>query len=224
MLRKAILPIKPAALALAGLVVHGLPSPAESAEVQMAGKLGQKALLVIDGAPPKWFEAGQRSGPVRLIRLEGDMAIVEVEGLPQQLRVGDAPVHVSGKTAPGGDERIVLTADEQGHYQQQGAIDGKSIRFMVDTGATSVVISEAAARTMGLKINRSQPVQINTANGSAMGYMVTFRQVQIGNVKLRDVEGVIIPKDMPFALLGNSFLKRVDMRQNAGQMTLEKRF
>ena len=195
-----------------------------STEVQLAGKLGQQALIVVDGAAPRWVRAGQSVGNVKLLGLDGETARVEVDGIRQTLRVGEAPVHVQGNAAPEGDERIVLTADEQGHYQHHGSIDGKAIRFMVDTGASSVVISEAAAKRMGLAVDRSQPIQITTANGAAIGYMVKFRQVQLGNVKMRDVEGVVIPKDMPFALLGNSFLKRFDMRQNAGQLTLEKRF
>ncbi len=193
-------------------------------DVQIAGKLGQKALMVVDGAPPKWMKPGQTIGTVKLLSLDGDKATVEVDGVRRTIRVGEAPVHVQGGPPSEGDERIVLTADQRGHYQHQGSIEGKSIRFMVDTGASVVVISDASARRMGLSVDRSRPVRVNTANGTALGYSVRFKQVQLGNVKMRNVEGVVIPRDMPYALLGNSFLKRFDMRQTAGQLTLQKRF
>ena len=65
---------------------------------------------------------------------------------------------------------------------------------------------------------------MNTANGQALGYLLTLNTVRIGDVEVQNVEAIVSPQSMPFVLLGNSFLTRFSMRRDSDQMVLERRF
>jgi aspartyl protease family protein len=162
---------------------------------------------------------------VKLLNTQGESAVIEVNGLRQTLQVGDAPVSV-GRGAPSGSggQRIVLTADGQGHFMPQGQINGKAVQFMVDTGATVVGIGETDARRINLNYEQGQRVRMNTANGTAVGYRIQLDSVRVGDVLVRNVDAVVTPQSMPYILLGNSFLTRFQMQRSNDQLTLERRF
>ena len=198
---------------------------ASAQSVALTGVSGSKALVVIDGAAPRFLSAGQSHQGVKLLNLQGESATVEVNGQRQTLRVGDAPVSV-GRAAPagGGGQRIVLTADARGHFLPPGQINGRAVQFMVDTGATSVALSEADARRINLKFENGQRVGVNTANGQVVAHLVRLDAVRIGDVTVYDVEALVTPQSMSYVLLGNSFLNRFQMQRQNDQLTLEKRF
>ena len=193
--------------------------------VALSGMSGSKALVVIDGSAPRFMSAGQTHQGVRLVSAQDDTAVIEIEGKRQTLRVGDAPVSV-GRMAPsgGGGQRIVLTADARGHFMPQGQINGKTVQFMVDTGATGIGIGEAEARRINLKFDQGQKVRLNTANGSANGYLIKLDSVRLGDVVVYDVAAIVSPQPMPYVLLGNTFLTRFQMQRTNDQLTLERRY
>ena len=198
---------------------------AAAQSVALSGVAGNKALLVIDGAAPRFLSPGQTHMGVTLVQTDGQSATVTIGGQRQTLRVGDAPVSVGSRGgAAGSGQRIVLTADAQGHFMPMGQINGKTVQFMVDTGATGIGIGEPEARRINLKYDHGQRVQINTANGSVVGHVIRLDHVRIGDVVVYDVQAVISPQPMPFVLLGNSFLTRFQMQRTNDQLTLEKRF
>jgi aspartyl protease family protein len=97
------------------------------------------------------------------------------------------------------------------------------MQFMVDTGATSVALGTSDAQRLGIDYQQGQPVRITTANGTALGWRVKLGSVRIGDVEVLDVDAVVGP-NMPFALLGNSFLSRFTMNRTSDMMVLERRF
>ena len=209
---------------LFGLVLTLAAGASWAQSVALSGVAGGKALVVVDGAPPRFLSVGQSLGGVKLLSLDGDAATVEVDGKRENLRVGGAPVSVGKGRAGGGGNRIVLTADPSGHFLPQGQINGKSVQFMLDTGATTVAMGAAEARRINLKFEHGQRVRLNTANGTATGYLIRLDSVRVGEVVIYDVEAVVSPQPMPFVLLGNSFLNRFQMQKMNDQMTLEKRY
>ncbi len=194
--------------------------------VALSGVAGGKALLTIDAAAPKFVSPGQTHQGVKLLNTQGDMAEVEIDGRRQTLRVGDAPVSVGRgvSSGAGGAQRIVLTADAQGHFMPSGQINGKAVQFMVDTGATQVVLSESDAKRINLKYQQAQKVQVSTANGVVVGYQMKLDSVKIGDAQVYGVSGIVLPQPMPYVLLGNSFLTHFQMQRSNDQLTLEKRF
>lgn len=211
---------------LAGLAFFLAAAPGVHAEsVALAGMLGGKALLVVNGTPPKTLAAGEAHEGVRLISTSGDQAVVEQSGRRLTLRVGDAPVNVGGSTASGGrGTRIVLNEGSGGHFLSAGQINGRAVQFMVDTGATTVAMSMQDAERAGIAYRIGQPVMLSTANGAVQGYRLRLGSVRLGDVEVYDVEAVVTPQPMPFVLLGNSFLSRFQMKRDSHLMTLDKRY
>jgi len=211
-------------LALAGLAL-GLSLPA-TAQVVLSGILGGRALLLVGASAPKAVAPGETFQGVRLLSLDKDSALLEQDGQRFTLRLGEAPVQVkpgSAAARPANGKRITLTSDSAGHFKSQGSINGQIMQFVVDTGATVVSIGRSDAERMGLAFLGGQPVQMQTANGTAQGWRIQLQSVRIGDVEVFDVEAVVTPMAMPVVLLGNSFLNRFQMHRVSDQMVLEKR-
>ncbi len=203
----------------------GLTSGSSLAQsVTLSGVAGTKALVVIDAAAPKFLNTGQTHQGVKLLSVQGETAVVEIDSQRQTLRVGDAPVSVGKPTGEVGAQRIVLTADSQGHFMPPGQINGRAVQFMVDTGATLVILSESDAKRINLKYEQGQKVRVSTANGGAVGYQVKLDSVKLGDAQVYAVPAIVLPQAMPYVLLGNSFLTRFQMQRQNDQLTLERRY
>jgi aspartyl protease family protein len=201
-------------------------SLAQAQSVTLAGMLGGKALVIVDGSAPKSVAVGESHKGVKLLSTDGDMAVVEVAGRKQTLRVGEAPANVGFSGGPGsaGGNKIVMSIGRGGHFFKQGQINGKSVELMVDTGATSVAMSVEEAKRIGLDYSGGRKVNVGTANGTTQGWVVTLSSVRIGDVEVSNVQGVVSVGAMPFVLLGNSFLNRFEMTRTGEQMVLLKRY
>ncbi|MDN4587046.1 TIGR02281 family clan AA aspartic protease [Xenophilus aerolatus] len=196
---------------------------AHAQSVTLTGSIGSRAILMVDGGAPRTVAPGETVQGVKLIAMQGEQAVVESGGKRLTLRM-DSPVSIGGAARSAGGTRIVLPVDSRGHFMTQGAINGRSVNFMLDTGATAVALSLADAQRIGLDYAKGQPVQINTANGVAGGWRVKLSSVRVGDVEVYDIDAIVSQQPMPFVLLGNSFINRFSMRRDADQMVLEKRF
>ena len=179
---------------------------------------------MIDGQP-RTLAVGAAAGDVRLVSVGNGSAVVEVKGQRLVLALGASPVSV-GSSAPaaGAGMRIVLTADSAGHFFTGGTINGKSVRFLVDTGATTVGIGQGEAERLGLDYRKGAPSYSGTAAGVVPVYHVSLGAVRVGDVQLYDVDATVLPSQMPFILLGNSFLNRFQMKRENDKLTLDKRY
>lgn len=190
--------------------------------VSLSGALGDKALLMINGAP-RTVAVGSTVQGVKLLSMAGGEAIVEVNGERQQLRLGGVQVSLGAAPVEGGGSRIVLPAGPGGHFFTQGSINGKAVVFIVDTGATSVTIAQSEADAIGLKYRDGQRVMMSTANGTVPAYRITLNSVRIGDVQVYNVDAIVAPASMTQVLLGNSFLTRFQMKRDNDTMTLDKK-
>jgi aspartyl protease family protein len=208
--------------AAAGLALAASGALAQS--VALSGSFGDKALLVIDGQP-RTLAVGASAGGVKLLGVGDGSATVEVKGQRLTLALGASPVSVgSSEPAPGSGARIVLTADAAGHFFTGGTINGKNVRFLVDTGATTVGIGQGEADRLGLDYKHGSSSLTGTAAGVVSVYHVSLSSVRIGDVQLYDVDATVLPSQMPFVLLGNSVLNRFQMRRENDKLTLDKRY
>jgi aspartyl protease family protein len=193
--------------------------------VALQGMMGSKALLIVDGTAPKMVGPGETHQGVKVLSTLGDQATVEVNGKRHTLRVGDAPASVGGSGASRSTgSRIVLTAGSGGHFYSQGAINGRAVNFVVDTGATSIALGMAEAQRLGINPKMGQLGRVGTANGDVTAIRVQLDSVRLGDVEVFNVEAVLLPSSMPHVLLGNSFLTRFQMTRNNDQMVLERRY
>src|SRR6266850_5177095 len=120
------------------LLLACLPAPA--AEVALIGVIGDKAaVLALDGGDPKTVKVGQKWNGITVIAVEKERATVEIDGKRRVLARGQ---HYRGEGGPGGSERqsVTLASDPAGHFFTDGAINGIPVRFLVDTGATTIAL------------------------------------------------------------------------------------
>lgn len=199
-----------------------LPSLGQS--VALAGLMGQRALLVVDGQAPKSITPGESHLGVKLVSVGEGQAVVEIKDKRHSLRLGEAPLSVGSSRDEGKGARIVLKAGSGGHFVTEGQINGKSARLMVDTGASLVALSAAEAEQLGLDYTKGQRAGMSTANGVVMGWILKLDSVRIGDVTVHGVDAVVMPQSMPYILLGNSFLGRFQMNRENDQLTLSRRF
>lgn len=113
---------------------------------------------------------------------------------------------------------VVLDADRQGHFVATGAINGRDVTFLVDTGATLVSVPEGLADRLGLE--RLAPIGLETAAGGVQGWLTRLDEVRLGEIVQHDVSAAISPARSDTVLLGMSFLRGLEMNQSDGQLRL----
>lgn len=207
--------------ALTALTLLGAGAHAQ--DVTLAGSMGAKALLVIDGQP-HMLSVGQSAMGVTLLQLSDGQAQVRRGGSTATLRLGAAPARLSGTPhAADAAQEIVLPVGLGGHFTSAGAINGRAVQFMVDTGATVVALSQAEAERIGLAWRDAPRTLTQTANGAVPVHRVNLNSVRIGEVEVAHIDAIVVPAPMPYVLLGNSFLARFQMRRDNDLLRLEKR-
>ena len=211
---------------LSGLwIILSLTAPARAAEINLIGVFGAKATLMVDGGKPRTLAVGETTPEkIRLLSIGADSAVIEIDGRRQTLRMGNQRI-----AAPRSDSaaaRVTLTGDSRGHFMTTAVVNGASMQFLVDTGATSVTISGDDARRANVKYSSADRRMIQTANGVVVGYGVKFDTVRVGEITLNNVDGMVMEGNSlgRHGLLGMSFLSRTDMRREGDQMLLVKRF
>lgn len=182
-----------------------------------------KAILTIDGAR-RVLKAGDTSPEgVKLVSTDTqeEQATVEVEGKPEVLRLG---VVISGFTSARRGS-VILYPERGGHFFADGLINGVSVRFMVDTGATTIAMSSAAASRIGLDYRKlGRPGAASTAGGFVRTYNLKLNTVQIGEITLHNVDAGVVEGNHPTEiLLGMSFLGQLDMKRDSEKMELTHR-
>jgi len=116
---------------------------------------------------------------------------------------------------------VVLQRNKFGHYLSSGKIEGQEVLFFLDTGATDVSIPEGVAKKIGLK--RGRPISVSTANGVVSVYSTMLQTVELGGIKLHNIEANINPHmSGQNILLGMSFLGELDFTQRGDQLSLHQ--
>ena len=194
---------------------------ASAASVNVVGLFPGKAVVSIDGAAPRTMAEGETTAGVKLVATSGDSATFVIDGKRQTLALGQ---YFAGQSSRGRTS-TTLVADGRGHYFTQGSINGATMTFLVDTGATLIVLSGEHASRLGIAYRRSPAGTANTANGQTVYYRVTLDTVKVGDIVLNNVEAAVIENGPAGpALLGMSFLSRTEMNRDGQNMVLTKRF
>jgi aspartyl protease family protein len=195
---------------------------ASAAEIALIGVIGRKAaVLALDGGDPKTVKLGQTWNGITVLEVEHDRATIQVDGEKHTLPLG---AHHRGTPAPLTQAAVVLPADGRGHIFAEGQVNGLPIRFLVDTGASMVVLPAADARRLGIDYLQAPKTRVQTAGGAIIAYLITLDRVKVGQIELNSVDGLVVEQGGAVALLGMSFLNRVEMRRNGDSMTLVRRF
>jgi aspartyl protease family protein len=195
---------------------------AAAADVALIGVIGDKAaVLALDGGDPKTVKLGQTWRGITVLSVERRQATIEIDGKRRVLQIGQ---HYRGSAEASSRQSVTLAADTRGHFFSEGAVNGVPVRFMVDTGATVVVLPASDALRLGIDYQRGELGVMQTASGAANGYLVKLDRVKIGGIELANVEAVVMEQGLGTALLGMSFLNRVEMKRDGQMMVLIRRF
>lgn len=190
---------------------------------------------------------------IRVVGLFSGAAVVSIDGQRHMLRIGQpgpqgiallaadsttATLRINGQTrqfgmqrdysdgfAPRQTTQVSIPRGAGGHYRVTGSINGQTVPFMVDTGATSVAMSSVQARRLGIDYRvTGAEVRATTASGQVAGYRVKLDRVKVGDLELANVDGLILEGSFPAeVLLGNSYLKRIRMVDQRSSLILESR-
>jgi aspartyl protease family protein len=180
---------------------------------------GQSADVVIGRGDPVTIEVGDTIEGVKVLKVDRDSAVLSIDGISKTLPlVADPSVgRVIGRTT------VTLSADARGQFSTTGAVNGQSVPFIVDTGATLTTLSRADASRVGLDYHHGKPAVAMTVNGMVRGWRVSLDSVRVGDVTVRDVDAIVVDNDaLPVGLLGMSFLDRFDMHRQGSTLVLRR--
>ena len=196
-----------------------------AADVTVVGLFPGKAVVVIDGASPRTISVGQKQpGGVTLISTGSSSAVLDIDGKRHTLDLGEHFAAPVGGTNGRVSNVLTLSADTGGQFWTLGQINGKTARFLVDTGASAVALPASAAQAMGIDYTKGQRGFAATAGGVVPTYRISLDAVTVGAITLYRIEATVFETGLDVALLGMSFLNRVEMKRDGAQMMLTKRF
>jgi len=225
-------------MALAAVLCAG---EAAATDVALTGLLGGKALLVVDGGAPRAVAVGKSTPEgVTLVAIVGDTATVDFDGRRYKLRLGGRLAKAGGASGGGARDgsgmsgeqarkilargvEIDLEANDHGQFIVGGEINGDSVRFLVDTGASAVSLGRADAHRLRLDVDRPPDGASQTANGVAKFWRVPLKWLKVGSLRFENVDAVVMENDMPYVLLGMNVLGRMEMRRDGARMKLRKK-
>lgn len=189
-------------------------------QIEAQALFPDRALLRINGQD-RLLRAGQRSPEGVLLR-GADTAGADLEFAGRTFRIKPGG-RAGGSFAPAPARQVWIARGADGMYGVDGQINGRAVRFMVDTGASNIAMNAAAAQALGVRFrNEGQAGAVQTASGIVKGYRVTLDEVRVGTLRAGQVEATVLDgPHPPQVLLGMSFLKRTRMRNEAGALVLE---
>ncbi len=197
-------------------------APAAATDVALIGVVpGKAAVLAIDGGNPKLVKIGRSWQGIRVISVDKQHAMVEIDGTQQRLPLGQ---HYRSGAPTSDRQKVVLAADPRGHFVVDGAVNGGRVRFILDTGATVIVLPGPDANRLGIDYRKGRQGRINTANGMTTAWGIQLDTVKVGDIELRNVDAVVVESGLEIALLGMTFLNRVEMKRDGSTMTLIRRY
>lgn len=194
-------------------------------QVTLQAILGKKVILNIDGGRQLLSLGEPALQGVRVLRIYSDYIDVEVDGQQRKLVLGSKDTVIS----PFKERQSVMVSiprDTQGMYTTVGSINGLTVDFLVDTGATTISMNSAHAQRLGIDYRlQGKKTVIQTASGVTEGYLVNLEKAAVGEISLNNVAAVVIEGQFPqHVLLGMSFLGQVEIQRSAGLMRLKKSF
>ncbi len=205
------------------IALLALCAPAWAVDVSVVALFPGKAMLVVDKGKPRTLRAGETYAGITLVSSTSEEAIISIDGKQQRLHIGEGIY--SALSVQNERSTVVLTPDKNGHFVTLGSINGASVRFLVDTGATMVSMSVEDARRAGVNYLAGERGYSQTANGVAPVYKVKLAKVTLGDITLQDIDGVVHENSaLPVVLLGMSFLGRLEMRRDGDSLTLTRRY
>lgn len=201
----------------------GLPSPLQAAaRVEVQALMADAALLRIN-EQQHLLRSGQRSPEgVLLVSADPRRAVVEIDGRRTELTLSQ---RIAGSFTATDQAEVRIERNAHRQYLTTIEINGRRTVALLDTGATSMAVSGAQARALGIDYRSGTPGQVSTAGGVFPAYRVQFEKVSVGGIAVSFVPATVIEGDYPeVVLLGMTYLQHVGMREDNGVMYLRQKY
>lgn len=192
--------------------------------LNVVGLFSGKALVSINGGAPQSIGAGQIKNGVKLISADSESATFMVDGKRQTFKMGQA-ASVASSAGSATNDPVNLYADQAGHFLGNLTINGASLKYLVDTGASSVAMNSGDAKFAKIDYEKGEKGMSSTANGVVQVYRVKLNTLKIGPIVLNNIDVAVIEGGSPpVVLLGMSALNRLDMKRDNSILTLTKKY
>lgn len=181
-----------------------------------------KAVVMIDDQR-RVLAVGESSPEgVKLVAADSKKATLEIDGERKEYAPGSA-ISLSFEKPEMLQEK--LYANERGMFLTVGSINGQSVRFLVDTGATTVAMNKAQAKKLGVRYRiEGEPATASTASGFVRSYRVRLKSVTMGKIRRNNVEAMVIDGNHPGPiLLGMSFLRGLKIDKSGDVLSLQQK-
>jgi len=205
------------------LVIFLFSLPAQAIEqLEVQALMPGMVVLMVDGQRTS-IRSGQTSEQgIKLISSTTRSAVLEIDGRQKTYQMGTA-VSASFTQREQITEQVIM--DSYGMFRAHGSINGQSVRFLVDTGASSVAMSARDARKLGIQY-RLDGIEstAQTASGTAKAWRIKLKSVRLGQLHERNIWGMVVEGDYPrHVLLGMTFLNRMKVEKEGHKMILTKK-
>lgn len=170
-----------------------------------------------------FLSVGQRTPEgVTLISANSNQAILDIAGRQGVFELNN---RVGAMYSAPVETPVVSIWPTNGMYLTSGSVNGYTVDFMVDTGASVIAINGETAKRLGLDYLNANQIGVRTASGVELAYSIELESVQLGDISLQNVAAVVIDGPEPQrALLGMSFLNAFDMERKGERLDLRQKF
>ena len=193
-----------------------------SQDIVLQGLFTGKAVVSIDGQRRIVAIGETTPEGIKLVAADTNQATLEIDGQQKSYKLGSS-VSLNFAQAKSVEEKVF--ANNRGMFMSVGSINGQSVRFLVDTGATSIAMNTTQAKRLGVRYETEGQISTaSTASGFVKAYRVHLKTVSLGKIKRRNIEAMVIDGEHPGPiLLGMSFLGSLEVEKAGNALTLRSR-
>ena len=190
--------------------------------IQVQGLFAKKVVVLIDGQ--RHIVAVGKVSPegVKVVSVDSNGAVLEVDGQRKRYNLGSTVLTTFSQPKK---QQEKIFKNSGGMYMTYGNINGRSVRFLIDTGASAIAMNTTQAKHLGIRYDKyGKPASVSTASGYAKAYRVHLKSVSVGGIMQTNVEAFVIDGDHPGPiLLGMTFLGHLSVEHSGNAMTLTQK-
>ena len=194
-------------------------STSAAPSIEVEALMTDAAVLKIDGER-KMLKAGQSYKGVTLVSAYSRTATLEVDGKQQVVGLSR---RIGADFQEPKEQVVNIRRDERLQYNTTILINGRTMPALVDTGANLVALSSKHAQALSIDYQTGFQSQVETASGMVGAWLITLRSVSVGGIRVENVQATVVDGSFPTTiLLGMSYLKHVEMKENNGVLSLSR--
>jgi aspartyl protease family protein len=192
---------------------------AASPAIEVEALFTDAAVITVDGRR-KMIRVGDTFQGVTLLAAYSRTATLVYEGEEMVLGISR---RIGANYQEPVEDKVTIQRNELLQYMTTAQINGRSVEVLVDTGANVVAMNTDHARKLGVDLKSGKPASVETAGGVVKARFVVLRSVNLGGIKVNNVQASVIEGEFPGTiLLGMTYLQHVDIQEENGVLSLTR--